>query len=64
VIERIMEVLIEQWEYDIAVMSQQWMYWCFLVPILFYVVFFLLKWALLTAPAWLPCALIGQAFRK
>jgi hypothetical protein len=62
-IERICETLIRQWEYDIAVMSQPWMYW-YLVPILLYVAFFFLKWAVLTAPAWLPFALIIQSFRK
>jgi len=63
-IERIGEVLIQHWEYDIAVMSQPWMYWWFLVPIIFYVAFFFVKWAVLTAPVWLPFALVVQSFRK
>lgn len=45
-------------EYDIAVMSQPWMYYCLLIPILFYFAFFMLKWAALTAPIWLPIAII------
>jgi hypothetical protein len=40
--------------YDIEVMSQPWMYWCLLVPITCYVIFFVIKWSLLTAPIWLP----------
>lgn len=62
--ERVLNVLIDQWEYDITVMSQPWMYWLFLVPITFYLCFFCVKWTILTVPMWLPIALILKAFRK
>jgi len=63
-IERIGEILLKQWEYDIAVMSQPWMYWWLLIPIMFYLCFFFVKWAVLTAPAWLPIALIVQILKN
>lgn len=46
--------LYELFIYDIEVMSQPWMYWCLLIPIACYLVFFFIKWAVLTAPLWLP----------
>lgn len=60
--DRILKILIDQWEYDIAVMSQPWMYYWLLVPIVCYVFFFLLKWTLLTAPVWLPLSLVFKSF--
>lgn len=62
--DRVIEVLIQQWEYDISVMSQPWMYYCLLIPITFYVGFFFAKWSILTAPIWLPFYLIVKGFQK
>ena len=62
--ERVVAILVQQWEYDVAVMSQPWMYWCLLVPIAVYVVFFLAKWMVLTAPAWLPLFILFRAIRE
>jgi len=62
--EKILQILIEQYQYDIAVMSQPWMYWWALVPILVYVAFFFVKWTMLTAPLWLPIALIVGAAKR
>ena len=49
----LIDLLIEQYKYNVAVMSQPWMYWC-LIPIIVYVMFFIVKWSVLTAPIWLP----------
>ena len=62
--DEIAKVLIEQWKYDIEVMSQPWMYWTLLVPAVVYFMFFMLKWTFITAPAWLPIAIIVSAFRR
>ena len=62
--DRIADLLIEQFEYDVAVMSEPWMYYYVLVPIALYVAFFFAKWSVLTAPAWLPVVFIAQAFRR
>jgi len=62
-VERILEIYIEQFEFDVAAMSQPWMYWCLMIPIVFYVCFFLVKWMVLTAPFWLPIAVIIRLWR-
>lgn len=62
--DRVIEILIEQWEYDISVMSQPWMYYWLLVPITLYLGFFFVKWSVLTAPFWLPLSLIVKAFSR
>lgn len=62
--DRVIEILIEQWEFDISVMSQPWMYYWLLVPITLYVGFFFVKWSVLTAPVWLPLSLIIKSFNR
>ena len=62
-IERILETLISQWEWDIAVMSQPWMYFLIL-PILGYLAFFVLKWSVLTSPVWIPLSFVFAPFVK
>ena len=46
---------------DVEVFSQPWLYWWFLVPAAFYFVFFVLKWAVLTMPFWLPVVIVRTA---
>lgn len=60
----LLHIYIEQLKWDIAVMSQPWMYWWFLVPIMLFVPFFLLKWTVLTAPFWLPIGMIFAAIPR
>jgi len=62
--EQIFQILIEQYQYDVAIMSQPWMYLLLLIPISFYLTFFFVKWAVLTAPLWLPLALIVHAIKQ
>ena len=50
-----------QFQWDVAVMSQPWMYYALLVPICVFLVFFAVKWAVLTAPLWLPAYLVLQS---
>jgi hypothetical protein len=57
----ITDTLIRLWKYDIEVFSQPWMYIPFLIPPLFYLGFFFVKWAVLTAPVWLPFYVIFSA---
>ena len=56
--------LVAQWQWDIDVMSQPWMYWALLIPICVYVPFFFMKWAVLTTPLWLPVYLLVAAIRS
>ena len=59
----IITILVEQWKYDIGVMSQPWMYYCLLIPIIFYLAFFVMKWMVLTLPIWLPLSILFKAIR-
>ena len=63
-LNQIAQTLIELWQFDVWVFSQWWLYAPFLIPALFYLSFFFLKWAVLTAPVWLPVAIVIGAFRK
>lgn len=49
-------------QYDMNVFSQPWMYWWLLIPALAYLMFFMFKWVVLTAPIWLPLRLILDSF--
>jgi len=47
-------LLWNQFQYDVSVLSQPWMYWLLCIPAIAYAIFFIFKWALLTMPIWLP----------
>lgn len=44
--------------YDADVFSKWWLYVFFFIPFIFYLMFFVMKWAFLTAPLWLPVAFV------
>jgi hypothetical protein len=44
------------------IFSKPWMYYLALIPAAAYLVFFIVKWAVLTTPIWLPPFLILQSF--
>lgn len=53
-------------QYDISVFSHKWLI-ITVVPAAFYLVFFFIKWAVLTAPIWMPLSIIvsgGLFFRR
>jgi hypothetical protein len=58
---RIIDALINQWVYDIEVLSTPWVLWT-IFPALFYALFMLVKWFFLTCPIWVPAAAIVQTF--
>lgn len=62
--QRVTDLLIRCYEYDVAVFSEPWMYVPFLIPAWAYLVFFLIKWTALTAPLWLPIRLIARGLRR
>ncbi len=62
--QRIIDLLVRCYEYDVEVFSQPWMYWCLLIPAALYLAFFFVKWAVLTAPLWLPISMIVSTFRR
>jgi hypothetical protein len=60
-IEKYLELLWNMFEYDINQLSQPWMYYWLLVPAVGYLVFFFVKWAVLTTPFWLPVSIIFKS---
>lgn len=60
----LLHIYIELLKWDIRVMSQPWMYWLGLIPIFGFIIFFFVKWAVLTAPLWIPLGMIFSAIRK
>ena len=50
--------------WDVAQFSQPWLYWWLLIPAMFFTIFFVFKWTMLTLPFWLPLALIVSALRR
>ncbi len=62
--KKIIDTLTDQWLYDVEVLSQPWMYWCLLIPVIYYVIFMFIKWAVLTCPLWLPVVLMIQGSRS
>lgn len=63
-LERYLRFLGDTFMYDMEVLSQGWMYWLLLIPVMFYLVFFMIKWAVITAPIWLPIKLALQGLRN
>lgn len=57
-----LKVLWDCFQFDIGVFSTPWVYAC-LVPIMFYLMFFVLKWMVLTLPIWLPISMALQPVR-
>jgi len=54
IIQKYLEFLWNSFQFDMHVFSQGWMYYYLLIPAIGYLVFFFLKWIVLTAPVWLP----------
>jgi hypothetical protein len=61
--ESYFNLLWNMFQFDINVLSQPWMYYWVLVPAIGYLIFFFIKWIVLTTPIWLPFALALGPFR-
>lgn len=55
-------ILFQMFQYDIGILSQKWVI-VTVVPAAFYLVFFFVKWAVLTTPIWLPFTIIFSGFK-
>jgi hypothetical protein len=55
---RIIDALIDQWLYDISVLSTWWVLWP-VIPAMIYCAFMVAKWTFITLPFWLPLAIIA-----
>lgn len=51
-------------KFDLWVFSQWWLYAPLLIPFSLYLVFFFLKWTILTTPIWVSGVIITQSFKK
>lgn len=61
--QRISDVLFDQWIYDVETLSQGWVLWT-VFPAMLYVVFMFIKWTVLTCPVWVPVTIIVKAFGR
>ena len=52
--QQIAQILFDFWKFDMWVYSQWWLYAPLLIPAIFYSLFLTLKWAIITAPIWIP----------
>lgn len=55
-------ILMGMFKYDVEVFSKPWLYIPLFIPACFYFVFFIIKWAVLTSPIWIPCRIIVNGF--
>lgn len=56
-----LQLLMACFKYDVEVYSNNmWMYYLACIPAFFYTMFFMAKWAVLTAPFWLPVSMITK----
>lgn len=52
----------QAFQYDMDVFSRGWMYYWLFIPAFCYLVFFFVKWSVITAPLWLPIKMILTGF--
>ena len=68
ILNQYFKLLLDAFQYDVSVFSQGWIYYWLLVPASVYLMFFILKWAVLTAPFWIPfnmiCGGIKSIFKR
>jgi hypothetical protein len=62
-LEQYVSLLWSMFQRDLTIFSHPWMYYWLLVPALCYLVFFFVKWTVLTTPIWLPIALALSPLR-
>ncbi len=60
--DQICIMLFELWKYDVEVFSKPWIYYC-VFPAIIYLLFFFIKWMVITAPLWLPIRLALSSFK-
>jgi hypothetical protein len=60
-----LQLLWRMFQFDIWVYSTQlWIYWCLLIPAVFYTLFFCLKWCILLTPILLPLRALSNIFKR
>jgi len=64
VITKYLNLLYDLFLYDVEVFSQGWIYAWVLLPAIGYLVFFCVKWFILTLPFWLPIKILIDSLSK
>lgn len=63
ILEEYFQILLDCFKYDIMVYStKMWIYYWAMIPAIFYTMFFMVKWAALTAPMWMPISMLTKGF--
>jgi hypothetical protein len=62
VIAQYMQFLLDCLKWDAWFYTQWWAYVLFFIPFIFYTMFFMFKWVVLTIPIWLPIQIILRVF--
>lgn len=57
-IDIVLKTLLDMWLFDVEVFSSKWMYIPLCIPAMFYMMFFMLKWSIITFPFWLPVVIL------
>lgn len=57
-LNQIINFLLETLLFDYQVFSSGWLYYPLLIPFFIYLIIFLFKWTILTAPIWIPIKII------
>ncbi len=63
ILQSYLTILFGMFQYDIGILSQKWLI-VTVVPAVFYLMFFFVKWAVLTTPIWLPLTIIFSSCRS
>jgi hypothetical protein len=54
----VLKTLVELWLFDVDVFSSKWLYIPFCIPAMFYMMFFMFKWVIITFPFWMPVIIV------
>jgi hypothetical protein len=60
IVNRYLLILLEAFEFDVLVFSTGWVIYP-VIPAIVYLIFFSFKWAVLTAPIWMPFAMVFKS---
>jgi len=63
-LEQVLDMLYGLYLFDIMIFSNIWLYIPLMIPFFFYLMFFMMKWAILIAPIWLPIKILLDSIFK
>jgi len=63
-LEEYLNLLLKYFKYDLEIFENPWMYIPLLIPAFLYLIFFIFKWSVLTAPIWIPIRMCLKGFER